>query len=195
MRIFNSDGLEAATCGNGIRCFVRFIAELGFPHRNYQIETAGQIVETAFVGDRIRVVMELPTPLKPPAFLGSWEVHSACVGVPHAVVQVPSIAPLDLSQVGPLVRHHPYFAPHGINVNFVAPQPDGSLEIRTFERGVEGETWACGTGAVAAAFLLRLKGPVQCRFPGGELEVSLEGGRAWMTGPAQVVFTGKIVFF
>ncbi len=191
MVFFNSDGSEAATCGNGLRCFARFLVSLGFPPP-YQIETAGQVVLAECVGEEIRVRMECPAPLKPCATLDSWEVHSLRVGVPHAVVFVPSVTSLDLGEVGSFVRHHPYFDPEGVNVNFAALQVDGSLAMRTFERGVEGETWACGTGAVAAVAVLGRQGPVRCTFPGGELTIEMAEGGVWMQGPARVVFRGVL---
>lgn len=188
MRIFNSDGSEAPTCGNGLRCLVRFIAELGFPHKKYRILTAGQVVEAEFVGDLIRIQMALPTPLKPRARLGEFDVHSFSVGTSHAVVFVPCVASIDLLSIGSTLRHHEYFAPHGLNVNLAALQPDGSFHVRTFERGVEGETWACGTGAVAVVAASQRHGLVKCVFPGGELEIEVGERGAWMTGPANVVF-------
>lgn len=188
MRLFNSDGSDAPTSGNGLRCLVRFIEDLGLPRKKYKIFTAGQVVETDFVGDLIRIQMAFPVPVKPRTMLDGWDVLSICAGTPHAVVFVPCVASLDLQKIGTQLRHHAYFAPQGINVNLAALQPDGSIHVRTFERGIEGETLACGTGAVAVVAVSGKQGPVKCIFPGGVLEVEVQTDKAWLTGPARIVF-------
>ena len=129
-------------------------------------------------------------------------VHSLNTGVPHAVVMVDDPDTVDLARLGPALRFHPHFAPKGTNVNFVGVQGPGRIAIRTYERGVEGETLACGTGVCAAALLYaRLAGvepPIAVRVRGGDtLSVSFRNeGDAFenvtLTGPADFVFDGEI---
>ncbi|HSX26099.1 MAG TPA: diaminopimelate epimerase, partial [Chlamydiales bacterium] len=160
MRIFNRDGSEAESCGNGLRCLIRFIADLGFPRRLYRIAMADRIVEGEFVGDNVRIQLGEPRDLKLHLKIDSWTVHFVDTGVPHLVIFVPDVDAVDLLNLGPYFRHHPQFQPRGTNVNFAELQKDGSLKIRTYERGVEGEVAACGTGAAAVGFIAPLLFPL-----------------------------------
>jgi diaminopimelate epimerase len=133
---------------------------------------------------------------------GTAQVHSLDTGVPHAVLFVTDADQAMVQPLGAELRHHPRFAPRGTNVNFVQVLGPGSIRVRTYERGVEGETLACGTGVAAAALvaarLHRFPSPVRVKVQGGDvLDVSfgVEGERfrdVKLTGPADFVFEGKI---
>ncbi len=157
MRYFNADGHGAELCLNGTRCAVRLANELGWigPEGTSPIETGAGLLQAEIQGqDQVRV--ELPVASEPPVHrslqaLGEgregWEIS---VGVPHFVqIVAGGLADLDLSELGPALRYHSHF-PSGANINWIEPQP-GGFGIRTWERGVEAETLACGTGVLAAA--------------------------------------------
>lgn len=201
MRIYNSDGSEAESCGNGLRCFLQFLLDLGEdPHRSYRIEIANRWVEAKKVGDQISVQMGRASDLCLHQRIADWQIHSVDTGVPHAVVFVSDVQQVDLLAVGSFLRNHPHFQPRGTNVDFVSPLADGSYAVRTFERGVEGETLACGTGAVAvgvvSALVHQKKGPIRTHFPGGVIEIHFEDpqGDLQMVGSAHKVFTGLFSF-
>jgi diaminopimelate epimerase len=191
MRIFNSDGSEAGSCGNGLRCLMKFIANLGLPKKNYRIATGNRVVEAGFVGDKISVQMGEALHLRK-LHVEGYEVHSLDTGVPHAVVFSPDA---DLKILGPLLRHHLVFQPAGTNVNIGTLQSDGSIWVRTYERGVEGETLACGTGAAAvgviASQIYHLPSPIRICSAGGELEVHINGLEVTQVGDAHKVFDGS----
>lgn len=192
MRIFNSDGKETEGCGNGLRCLGRFLLELGFPAENTKIQVHDRIVELFFIGDKIGVDMGAPKDLALNIVTEKGIVHFVDTGVPH-VVHVTHCDVLD--ELGPFWRHHPRFAPRGANVNLVMLEED-RISVRTFERGVEGETLACGTGACAVAATLHaelgLPYPFFLSFPGGELEVHRKNDRLILIGPATKVFDGEL---
>lgn len=192
MRIFNSDGSEAGSCGNGLRCLMKFIVDLGLPKKNYRIATGDRIVEASFVGDQIVVQMGLAVNLKKHRIEG-FDVHSVDTGVPHAVVFSPDA---DLKILGPMLRHHSTFQPAGTNVNIAHIQSDGSIRVRTYERGVEGETLSCGTGAAAVGLIAsqqyHLPNPIRICAPGGELEIHVDGLHVAQAGKAAKVFEGVI---
>ena len=159
MRYYNSDGSEASLCGNASLCTTRLAVELGLS------QAGGFILHTAAGSLRARIRDNLPeVDLEPVREVradasdlglktGERRLGYAKVGVPHVVVDVPDIEGVNVSGRGPELRHHRSLA-EGANVNFVARRPDGSFAYRTFERGVEAETLACGTGAVATAIML-----------------------------------------
>lgn len=192
MRIFNCDGSEAESCGNGLRCFVLFLKELGFSQPSYQIQTGNQILTAKCIGNRVAVDLGFPEELHFDISTTEGPAHFAKCGVPHLVQFVSGIDQIDLTKLGPILRHHPLFSPDGTNVNIAELQEDRSLRVRTFERGVEGETWACGTGAAAVAAIARkiygLGSEVPIHFQGGTL--IMEGN--WMVGPAHKVFSGTL---
>ncbi len=196
MRIFNSDGSEAESCGNGLRCLMRFISDLGLPEKTYTIATANRIVHAEFLGDKISIQMGPARDLRLHLKIDDWTVHSVDTGVPHIVLFVPELEKIDLKTLGPYFRHHPIFQPRGTNVNFASQQSDGSFRVRTFERGVEGEVLACGTGALAvgaiASEIYRSPSPVKIHFSGGELEIHYQNKELRMVGPAKRIFVGSI---
>jgi diaminopimelate epimerase len=203
---FNSDGSHAEMCGNGARCFARFIQRLtGVAHR-VTFETAAGVITAGFEGDRVAVGLTEPHGLRLNEVLEAGgerlTVHSLNTGVPHAVVFVDDADRARVQPLGSALRFHPHFAPRGTNVNFVELLEPGSIRVRTYERGVEGETLACGTGVTAsaliAAHLHDLAGPVRVRVQGGDtLEVGfVMTGDAFkdvrLTGPADFVFDGRL---
>ena len=193
MRIFNSDGRETEGCGNGLRCLGRFLLELGFAPTTTSIQTHNRIVEIFYLEDKIGIDMGEPKDLTLDIPTEKGTVHFVDTGVPHLVHF--ANGPLPLSELGPFWRHHPRFAPRGANVNIVTLAPN-QIQVRTFERGVEGETLACGTGACAVAAVAHalycLPYPFHLSFPGGELEVHCIQNRLHLLGPATKVFTGTL---
>lgn len=208
MNYWNADGLPAALCINGTRCAARLAMELGWVGDRVDVLTGvGPIAARAASNDRI--ALEFPPPQDAPAprrveALGeSWEGYYHMVGVPHFVILWPhGLASVPVATLGAALRHHPAFAPAGTNVNFVRfPRPD-RMEIRSFERGVEAETLACGSGVLAAAAvgvhlgLGRL--PMEVLTAGGfliEVQGETDGTRIrrWeMAGDARILSEGTL---
>lgn len=210
MRYYNSDGGEAEMCGNGARCFARYANRLRDSDGGISFLTmAGRIEAEELADGQVRLRMSDPTDLRSPAMLSingrDLEVHFVNTGVPHAVVFIDDIAQAEVVRDGRTLRHHEAFAPKGTNANFVQVLAPGRLVLRTYERGVENETLACGTGIVACALLHHLRdgasSPVAVDVRGGEtLEVGftkLPSGQftdVTLTGPADFVFDGDIPF-
>lgn len=205
LRYFNADG-SAAFCGNGTRCAAWWAFAQGWAGRHMLLQTsAGEV--TAQVDERESVTLSMPEPqglllgraLR--VFGRRFTVYSVDTGVPHAVVPVSGLADFSVSEFGRAICRHRAFGRAGANVDFVC-RADRVLHLRTYERGVEGETWACGTGAVAAAVLGWKLGwtrpPVRVRVRNGQvLTVSfrIERGAARdvrLSGPAKVVFSGEV---
>ena len=194
-RFYNSDGSVAEMCGNGARCAVRFCYDLGIVDREVRFETLAGVVRAEVMESGRRVRVQLPPPGEPedkilPIEEGSVEGTFINTGVPHFVVVVEDLGAVNVRELGRRIRFHEEFRPAGTNVNFVARLDEGSVSIRTYERGVESETLACGTGATAAALVSHLKGltlrkPVNVLTRSGEVlridfsddlrEVFLEG--------------------
>ncbi len=209
MRYYNADGGEADMCGNGARCFAKFAARL-LPQQPGELsfETPAGLIRATFPAGLVTINMSEPHDLRGPADLevdgsGTSRVHFLNTGVPHAVVFVEDVEAVDIARAGASLRWHPAFAPKGTNANFAQVVSPGSLILRTFERGVEGETLACGTGVCATAILHHLatgaSTPVSVRVRGGDtlmvgFEVSPSGTvqNVTLTGPADFVFDGTI---
>jgi len=205
-QFYNSDGSTGEMCGNGARCFSRFVQKLIGLSGGFTFETEAGVITASFQGERVSVNLTLPGPpqlnQQVPLSVGAQTIHSINTGVPHAVLFVPDADRAMVQQLGPEIRRHPHFGPKGTNVNFVQHLGPNHIRVRTFERGVEGETLACGTGVTAAALVsARLHGftsPVKVQVQGGDhLEVSFrdQGGEfsdVRLTGPAQFVFEGRI---
>lgn len=196
---FNADGSAAEMCGNGGRCAARFAAERGIAGRSMSFRTLAGVIRAEVAGRRVKLQMTRPhgQALDRTLTLGGKRRRYSFLdtGVPHAVLFVPDLENVDVQAVGRGIRMHRAFAPRGANVNFVQVG-DGEVRVRTYERGVEGETLACGTGAVACGILSALHGfarpPVTVRTRGGELlivhfdagrkdfgDVYLEGDTSW----------------
>jgi diaminopimelate epimerase len=204
---YNSDGTTADMCGNGARCFARFIHQVVGPNGDVTFETGAGVIKGSFEGDIVTVDLTEPHSLALNAKIetsqGELTVHSLNTGVPHAVIFVPDADQAMVQEIGREIRHHAHFAPsNGTNVNFTQELEPGFIRVRTYERGVEGETLACGTGVTAAAIITsELKGiaaPVKVQVQGGDiLDVFFrkEGDRfldVKLKGPADVAFQGKI---
>lgn len=209
MRIFNSDGSEAEMCGNGLRCLLKFMRQKGLKKKQYTIETMHLIQEAAWEnGD---ILIKAPFPIQPCQDVmiaidnSNLLFHYLDTGVPHAVhflEQKDKLADIPLEKIAPTIRHHSFFGPRGTNVNFVKIMSANRMEIRTYERGVEQETLACGTGAMAAALAsahqYQISSPITlCPASGEDLVVSFlkesnQFSNVCLKGPAHFIFEGKI---
>lgn len=200
---FNADGSRAEMCGNGSRCAARLAWVLGMAPREHVLGTdAGPINAhvlpeddlvkvqlTPYTDMRLHLDLELRHPV--------LEAHFVNTGVPHLVLLVPDISAIDVQGIGRAYRRHPGFAPAGTNVNFVQILDRNNLLLRTYERGVEGETLACGTGAAASALISLLLGltgdNVLLKTSGREtLGIAVENERVFLTGKAVLVFTARL---
>lgn len=160
VKFLNPDG-SPAFCGNGSRCAARYARDRGFAGPTMVLETEIGELPAEVLDERVRLTLPPPRDAGPRTL--EWPGRqlagrSIRAGVPHFVVRTAAVAEAPLERWGPRVRRHPAFGEEGTNLDLVAPRPDGRLEIRTWERGVEGETLACGSGAVAAAYAARLEG-------------------------------------
>ncbi len=167
-QFFNSDGSEAEMCGNGSRCAVRFCYDLGIVDENVKFETLAGVIKAEVLdkGKRVKVQLTPPSePVKKTLQVKDKKIEGTFIntGVPHFVVLVEDVEKLDVVGLGRAIRFHEEFQPKGTNVNFVQPLGEGRIKIRTYERGVESETLACGTGATASAIVSYLEGAVRKR--------------------------------
>jgi diaminopimelate epimerase len=207
MRYYNADGGEAEMCGNGARCFARFASRVAGKSESMSFETMAGVITANVLGDDIQLEMSMPKDLtlgvKLTVFGKEHTTHFINTGVPHAVLVCEDVGKVDVRTLGAAIRYHDYFAPKGANANFIEIQGPRLLSIRTYERGVENETLACGTGVCAAALIhSALTGdasPIEVRVKGGEtLKVGFQkSGDAFskvtLTGPADFVFEGQVV--
>jgi diaminopimelate epimerase len=208
MRIFNADGTEAEMCGNGIRCLVKYAHDKGYIKEATRVETpAGVLSITSRVADGTWITVNMGKPEfareKLPAkgtgeFLlvnmRGYEVSAVNTGVPHAVIFVDSLDDRMIADA-PKIRNDPVF-PKGTNVNFARVNSKNEITVRTYERGVEGETLSCGTGSVACAAAAHRLGKtgnrVKVNTKGGELVIIVKDDAAFMEGRAERVFDGRI---
>ena len=210
-RYYNADGGEAEMCGNGARCFGRFTAHLAeeMPD-SVTFETIAGTITAEMEGENVRIAMSSPKDLKLNTAVTIPGVpaplHFINTGVPHAVAFVPggdAFEEFDVFTHGRAIREHSAFAPAGTNANFATVIAPDHIEIRTYERGVEDETLACGTGMVACALIHHLltgaPSPIKVDVAGGDsLEIGFEktGDSTFrnvtLTGPADFVFEGEI---
>jgi diaminopimelate epimerase len=212
-RIYNANGGEVEQCGNGVRCFARFVVEKGLSQKNrIVVETLGGTVIPELVeGGHVRVDMGVPN-FDPAALPFTAEqaalahnldvegevlsIGAVSMGNPHAVLQVPNIQMADVVRLGPLIEGHVCF-PRNVNAGFMQVVDRGRIKLRVYERGA-GETMACGTGACAAVAVARTQDLVDERvvveLSGGELIIEWAGmgQRLYMTGDASNVFEGEI---
>ena len=212
-RIFNADGLEVEQCGNGARCFVRFVHDHGLTHkREIRVQTASGMIAPK-LEDNGLITVNMGAPRFAPdaipfiadqaALTYTLEVagqqltiSALSMGNPHAVQIVDNIDAAPVSSQGPLIEAHPRF-PQRVNAGFMQIVDMHQIRLRVFERG-SGETLACGTGACAAVVagirLGKLQSPVIVSTRGGELSISWTGNNepVWMSGPATTVFAGEI---
>lgn len=224
MRIFNKDGSEGQSCGNGLRCVAKYVYDRGLTSKTgFQIETLGGVVSVevhadADVARTITVDMGAPRLTKadipmlgdggsltvdePVAIEGvqapsgePWRMTVVSMGNPHAVMFVPDVYQVPLTEIGPIMECAPVF-PERINVEFIAVRSRSEIDFRVWERG-SGITQACGTGACAAVVAGVLNGkldrgkPVTVHLPGGDLDIVYsEEGQVYMTGPAAFICDG-----
>ena len=203
---YNRDGSKADMCGNGARCFARYVQRLTDKREGFTFETGAGIIKATFQGEKVTVSLTTPRELRlneeVALSIGPTVIHSLNTGVPHAVMFVPDVDQAMVQALGPEVRRHPHFAPQGTNVNFVELAGPNFIRVRTFERGVEGETLACGTGVTASALISarihRFTPPVKVGVHSGEtLEVAFDEGdggfkEVQLSGAADFVFDGRI---
>lgn len=206
MRYYNADGREAETCGNGSRCIARFAHERGIAPADMRFETLAGIYSASVQGETVAVTMSdahglrLGIAIAGPSFAG--QVHFVNTGVPHLVVLVDELETAPVLEVGRWLRFHELFAPAGANVNFIRVADAHAIAIRTYERGVEAETLACGTGSVASALVATKLGlvtpPVDVVTRSGDILgvdfVATENGatNVRLQGPARFVFRGYV---
>ena len=205
-RFFNADGSPAAMCGNGARCAARFAFIQGIAGADMRFETDAGMIHARVNGPQVRVKLTDPHGLRQALRLdlasGTLQVSSIDTGVPHVVVMASDLENTDVRGLGREIRRHPEFAPAGTNANFIGADPDGGIAIRTYERGVEDETLACGTGSVAgalvAALTLSLASPVPVRTRSGEtltVHFRRDGGRfhdVYQEGSAWLICAGHL---
>jgi diaminopimelate epimerase len=205
---FNADGGRSALCGNGTRCAARWSRRRGLGGDPLRLLTdAGEVVATFPGGERVTVELApsvgSPSPRRVDLPGGSTvSGFSLTVGIPHFVARVARVAEVPVDSLGSQIRRHPGFGDAGTNASFVELGADGSLEIRTFERGVERETLACGTACMAAAVVAADRGwssaPVRCR-PRSGIEVAVDFDRTdrgyaaiRLTGDARLIYEGRL---
>lgn len=208
MRFLNPDGTEVELCGNGARCVALFAHSLGIAGKAMTMETMAGLVDAEIGDSGVRIWMPDPSRRRPNIAVevpqGRFVGHVVSIGCPHFVVPVAPemLDAFNVAGVGAAIRQHTTFAPEGVNVDFVSYTKPNLVRMRTFERGVEAETGACGTGAVAAAVIgaemVGLTLPAKVRTSAGfELTVDGDwrGGRCTgmtLAGPARKVFEGDI---
>jgi len=212
-RIFNADGSEVGQCGNGARCFARFVVDKGLTNkREISVETASGVIRPRIEDDG-QVTVDMGAPRFEPADIPfeaearaehyelalddiTLRIGAVSMGNPHAVIRVDDVDNAAVASWGPRIESHPRF-PQRTNVGFMQVVSRQRLRLRVFERG-SGETQACGTGACAAAVVAQLWGLVDAEVAvdllGGRLLIRWAGGEApvFMTGPAETVFEGSI---
>lgn len=208
MRFFNPDGSEVEMCGNGARCVARLAHEIGAAPRRMAIDTVAGLLQAEVMGDQVRLRM---TPPKDWRLNQQLELNGQAIaygfvnsGVPHAVVITDRLDEFDVQRVGRGMRYHAAFAPAGTNANFITPTGPRSIRVRTYERGVEAETMACGTGIVASALIAARSGlvtaPVAATAASGDtltvdFRMTADGADdVTLLGPAVHVFQGVLEY-
>lgn len=208
MRFFNPDGGEVDMCGNGARCIARLAHELGAAPAQMAFETGAGTVRAEVEGANVRLTLTDPKDWR----LGrTLDANGRAVaydfvnsGVPHAVVAVDDLDATDVAGLGRAIRYHADFAPRGTNANFITVTGPDTVRVRTYERGVEAETLACGTGIVAAALVAgrtgRVAPPVRVQPASGDtlvvdFRLTADGAeQVTLFGPAAHVFRGEMTY-
>jgi diaminopimelate epimerase len=193
-------------CGNGARCAARFAYLNGIAGSSMSFLTDAGIVQAEVAGDRSKVKIPDPSGIKDNCRIelnsGPLAVSSINTGVPHAVIITDDIDGVDVAGTGREIRFHKYFAPAGTNVNFITGIKNGTISVRTYERGVEDETLACGTGAIASALVTAFKNKAVSPInvitrSGGVLSIHFreDNGRfydIYLEGDARVIYKGEL---
>lgn len=205
-RFFNADGSEVDMCGNGGRCAARFALIRKIAGERMSFETGAGIIDAEVSGSRVKLRLTDPHSLRMdetiPVNGRNIDVSSINTGVPHVIHYVDDLDGFDVFQTGRSIRYHAHYQPAGTNANFVKIIDRHAIRVRTYERGVEGETLACGTGSVAAALISSWKGqadsPVNVAVKSGEtLKIHFEKTergfeRVYLEGGAAVVYEGRL---
>ena len=208
MRFFNPDGGEVDMCGNGARCIARLAHELGVAPAGMRFQTEAGMVCAEVQGDQVLLHLYEPKDFRLNRTLAvggtTHPYHFVNSGVPHVVMVVEALDTLDVQALGAAIRYHADFAPKGTNANFIAVGADGVVRVRTYERGVEAETLACGTGMVAAGLIAGKLGlvrtPVKVVPASGDLlevgfTATADGAKeVTLRGPAVHVFKGELTY-
>jgi diaminopimelate epimerase len=206
MRYYNRDGGEAEMCGNGARCFARFANKVANAPAKVSFQTPAGLIRGELHGEEVTLQMSEPKDLRLDLDLvanGAKEhVHFINSGVPHVVVPVAKVEDVDVRKRGAALRYHKEFSPAGANANFIEKAGPKRILVRTYERGVEDETLACGTGVVASALIFgateKTDGPITVIVrSGSELSVNFKRAgekftNVTLTGPAEFAFEGTI---
>jgi diaminopimelate epimerase len=210
MKIFNADGSEAEMCGNGARCVAAFAARRKIARQRMTFETLAGIIEADVKNEDVSIKLTEPVGIKDGITLNIGDVELPAFfvnsGVPHTVVFKDNVAEVpeeEIKKTGRMIRFHFLFQPAGTNVDFVEILGPGRIRVRTYERGVEEETLACGTGAVAASIITsKFKNignpPVRVEMPGGTLSVTFKSKKdnfedVWLSGKVDWIFNGEII--
>jgi len=208
MCIFNADGSEAQMCGNGARCVALWAKSKGKSQKaKVRIETKAGIIESQVKGDNIKIRLTAPADIKlnMPIKINNKTLHVNFIntGVPHAVIFVEGLDKIDVVNLGNRIRYHKSFAPYGTNADFVEVLNNNTIKVRTYERGVEDETLACGTGAFASALITGCKlgiadrGKINVHTQGGEVlkvyfeKIGSKFHNVWLEGKANIVCKGE----
>jgi diaminopimelate epimerase len=206
MRYYNRDGGEAEMCGNGARCFARFANKTAGAPAKISFQTLAGLIRGELHDELVTLQMSEPKDLQIGLDLSAngqkENVHFINSGVPHVVVPVSKVEDVDVRKRGEALRRHETFSPAGANVNFIEKIGPKKILVRTYERGVEDETLACGTGVVASALIFaateKIDGPISVTVRSGS-ELSVDFKRAGdkftnvtLTGPAEFAFEGTI---
>lgn len=210
LRIFNADGSEAEMCGNGARCAARFAVEHGIAGSTLSFETLAGTIRANVVHDRVSINLTDPSELIGEVTLNSGdttlELFPINSGVPHAIIFRDCVIEMsadEVDQIGKYVRFHKAFEPNGTNVDFVEVMGPRLIRVRTYERGVESETMACGTGAVASAIISHIykkigDPPIAVQMPGGVMVVDFQKENdciknVWLIGDVKWSYEGEII--
>jgi diaminopimelate epimerase len=205
-RFFNANGSEAEMCGNGGRCAARFAYLKGIAGSSLTFEAIAGILSAQVKGRRVKLEMTKPYDLKLDEKISvegkKLNLSSINTGVPHAVLFLESYKGVDVVRMGRAIRYHSHYAPNGTNANFVKMENRSRLSVRTYERGVEDETLACGTGAVASALIAAFKGlvksPASIKTSGGEIltvHFEIEGRKVkkvFFEGDVHIIYEGEM---
>ena len=201
---YNDDGSSAEMCGNGGRCVARYAAEMGITPNELTLETVAGIIEAKVNGANVRVKLTSPENLRQDIIAelngSQYKIDSLNTGVPHAIIYTDDVENVNVKEVGNGIRFHEVFSPSGTNVNFVQKVGEHDLKIRTYERGVEDETLACGTGTVASALVSSYKNlvkpPVKVETRGGEvLKVDFNPSKesdVFLEGLTRIAYEGTL---
>ena len=197
-KFFNSDGSIAEMCGNAARCAAKYAYLSGIAEKKMSFETMAGIIKAEIINDLlVKTELTSPRDIKIDNYIYELDINVSSIntGVPHVVIFADNVENINVQQQGSKIRNHKTFAPKGTNVNFCKILDKNTITIRTYERGVEGETMACGTGAMASAIISKEKGmaiyPVNVITKGGGIiKITYESNSYYIEAEARLVFNG-----